>query len=381
MNHQSLSESFAYQEFPPAIQRGSLYFCQFYEIGDEIDLAGISARLAQPAVRRKMSVRVRRADSIQIAEPPIQVELGTLSLQQDTQTLTGRLRSSIYDLGAIALTLEIVLPEPTDWRTIAELMAILQDSPTELQAGFLSQIDELEKLLYPLIKKPHRSAIVEDYTIVVIERLVETIDPKALASHPLVWAALLGEKHPLSTEAAGLLTQMSYYPNDLALLSWNGALLIEPDGDATATALSLLEFANVELLLMRSYDAELDTELSLFYSRLPKKRPRFTFPLVKRYSRLLYDLQRLVAEFTEFTERVDNALKVTDDVYWNRLYTSTLAVLRVDVWRAGVEHKLSLLRETYSMLHDEADTERAIALEWTIIILIAFEIVMAWVRP
>jgi len=33
------------------------------------------------------------------------------------------------------------------------------------------------------------------------------------------------------------------------------------------------------------------------------------------------------------------------------------------------------------MLHDEADTERAIALEWTIIILIAFEIVMAWVRP
>ena len=344
-------------------------------------MAGISARLAQPAVRRKMSVRVRRADSIQIAEPPIQVELGTLSLRQDTQTLTGRLRASIYDLGAIALTLEIVLPEPTDWETIAELMGILQDSPTELQAGFLSQIDELEKLLYPLIKKPHRSAIVEDYTIVVIERLVETIDPKTLASHPLVWAALLGEKHPLSTEAAGLLTQMSYYPNDLALLSWNGALLIEPDGDATATALSLLEFANVELLLMRSYDAELDTELSGFYSRLPKKRPRFTFPLVNRYSRLLYDLQRLVAEFTEFTERVDNALKVTDDVYWNRLYTSTLAVLRVDVWRSGVEHKLTLLRETYNMLHDEADTERAIALEWTIIILIAFEIVMAWVRP
>ena len=381
MNHQSLSESFPHQEFPPAIQTGFLYFCQFYEIGDEIDLAGISARLAQPAVRRKMSVRVRRADSIQIAEPPIQVELGTLSLRQDTQTLTGRLRASIYDLGAIALTLEIFLPEPTDWHTIAELMGILQDSPTELQAGFLSQIDELEKLLYPLIKKPHRSAIIEDYTIVVVERLVEIIDPKVLASHPLVWAALLGEKHPLSTEAAGLLTQMSYYPNDLALLSWNGALLIEPDGDATATALSLLEFANVELLLMRSYDAELDTELSLFYSRLPKKRPRFTFPLVKRYSRLLYDLQRLVAEFTEFTERVDNALKVTDDVYWNRLYTSTLTVLRVDVWRSGVEHKLTLLRETYSMLHDEADTERAIALEWTIIILIAFEIVMAWVRP
>jgi hypothetical protein len=132
---------------------------------------------------------------------------------------------------------------------------------------------------------------------------------------------------------------------------------------------------------MRSYDAELDTELSLFYRRLPKTRPRFTFPLVKRYSKLLYDLQRLVAEFTGFTERVDNSLKVTDDVYWNRLYTSIMSVLRVDVWRSGVEHKLTLLRETYSMLHDEADTERSTTLEWTIIILIAFESVMAWVRP
>jgi uncharacterized Rmd1/YagE family protein len=57
-----------------------------------------------------------------------------------------------------------------------------------------------------------------------------------------------------------------------------------------------------------------------------------------------------------------------------------LNVLRVDVWRAGVEHKLALLRETYSMLHDKADTERSTALEWTIILLIMFEIVMALLR-
>ena len=381
MKNQTISDLITDQNFPPAIQTGSLFFCQYYEIGDEIDLTGVPIRLTQPTVRRKMSVGVRRADSIQIAEPPIQVELGTFSFKREIQILTGRLRASIYDLGAIALTVEIPLTEPTDWHNIAELMAILQDPPADLKVGFLRRIDELERLLYPLIKKPNRSAIVEDYTVLVVERLVETVDLKALAAHPLVWAALLGEKQALSEEVAGLITQMSYYPNDLALLSWNGALLIEPDMEATATALSLLEFANVELLLMRSYDAELDQELSLFYRRLPQKYPRFSFPLVKRYSRLLYDLQRLVAEFTEFTERVDNSLKVTDDVYWNRLYTAMLAVLRVDVWRSGVEHKLTLLRETYSMLHDEADIERSTALEWIIIILIAFEIVMAWVRP
>ncbi len=80
------------------------------------------------------------------------------------------------------------------------------------------------------------------------------------------------------------------------------------------------------------------------------------------------------------TERVDNALKVTDDVYWNRLYSALLNVLRVDVWRDGVEHKLALIRETYSMLHAEADAERASALEWTVVLLILFEIVMALLR-
>jgi hypothetical protein len=43
-----------------------------------------------------------------------------------------------------------------------------------------------------------------------------------LAEHPQVWAALLGEQRALSPSAARLITSMSYYPDDLALLSWNG---------------------------------------------------------------------------------------------------------------------------------------------------------------
>lgn len=365
----------------PNIQKGLLLYCQFYEVGDEIHLENISSYIVQPTSLRQPTVRVRRAESIQIAKPPVQVELGFLALPELSIALEGRLRATIYDLGAITLTLEIRLENPTHWTEIASLMAMLQDTPVPLKSSFAKQLEELEKVIYPLIKKPNRSTIVEDYSILVIEALTDSlIEMTKLGQHPLVWAALLGEQEPLSENAAGLISQMSYYPQDLALLSWNGALLIEPDRQATATVLALLEFANVELLLMRSYDAALETELSSFYRRLPKQPPRFTFPLVRRYSRLLYDLQRLVAEFTEFTERVDNALKVTDDVYWNRLYSKALNVLRVDVWRSGVEHKLTLLRETYSMLHDEADTERASALEWTIVILIVFEIVTAWFR-
>ena len=64
--------------------------------------------------------------------------------------------------------------------------------------------------------------------------------------------------------------------------------------------------------------------------------------------------QTLVADSTELVERVENALKVTDDVYLARVYSSALDIFRGRVWRGGIERKLAIIRETYAMLNDEA---------------------------
>lgn len=360
----------------PDIQAGTLTIYQLYDIGDEIDLDVVPTCLAEPTARMQPPVRVRQAESIQIAQPPVRIEVGPASLTLNGRSLAGALRTSIYNLGAVVLAMELLLPQPTSWATVAELLWAAQELPATAQGHFEAALEKLERVLQPAIQQPHRASIVEDYSILLVKSLVSEVSAAAFAEHPLVRAALLGEQRPLSSSATGLITSMSYYPNDLALLSWNGALLLEPEPLAAATAADLIEFANVELLLMRSYDADLDAELPRMYRQIPRVKRRFTLPLMHRY-RLLHDVQRLVAEFTEVTERVDNALKVTDDVYWNRLYSAMLNVLRVDVWREGVEHKLELLRETYSMLHDQADAERSTALEWTIILLIVVEIVTA----
>lgn len=364
----------------PDIQAGTLTIYQLYDIGDEIDLDLAQTCLAKPTAYRRMPVRVRQSESIQIAQLPLRVELGTVAFALGGISLNGTLRTSIYDLGAVAIAMELSLPQPTNWTSVADLLLAAQEPPDAVQGHFKAALEEIERVLQPVIVQPNRASIFEDYSILVVERLVGDVNVAALAEHPQVCAALLGEQRALSPSAAGLITSMSYYPDDMALLSWNGALLLEPEPLAAATAADLIEFANVELLLMRSYDADLDAELRRMYRQLPRVQTRFALPLVRRYSGLLHDVQRLIAEITEVTERVDNALKVTDDVYWNRLYTAMLNVLRVDIWRAGVEHKLALLRETYSMLHDKADTERSTALEWTIILLIVFEIVIALLR-
>jgi uncharacterized Rmd1/YagE family protein len=47
-----------------------------------------------------------------------------------------------------------------------------------------------------------------------------------------------------------------------------------------------------------------------------------------------------------------------------------LALVRENAWRMGLERKLKILRDAYSMLNDEAQATRAEALEVAIVLLI-----------
>ena len=89
----------------------------------------------------------------------------------------------------------------------------------------------------------------------------------------------------------------------------------------------------------------------------------------------------MVAEVTELTERVDNALQVTEDVYLARIYASALELFRVPEVNAAVERKLAIIRDTYSALNDESLASRTELMELLIIVLILAEIVIALVRP
>ncbi len=364
---------------PPAIEAGRLTLYQLYDVGFSIDLDRAQALLSQHSASRPPLVPSRQSGSIQIAQPPLRVDLADADATLGDLTGRGRMRAGVYDLGVVVLALEIALPRGTSWKTVAHVLNAWQEPPPDLRDLFERTLESLSAEIRPAVTRPERSKIVEDYSILTVDRLVDgtTAD---IAGHPLVLAALLGESRPLSPTANRLIASLSYFPEDLALLSWNGALLIEPDPAAAQTAQELIEFANAELLLMRSYDADIDAELPRVYRRIESANSRFHLPFVRRYTLLMHDVQRLVVEVTEVTERVDNALKVTDDVYWNRLYSALMAVLRVQTWREGVDHKLALLRETYEMLHDESDTERATTLEIAVIILIAVELILALLR-
>jgi hypothetical protein len=256
------------------------------------------------------------------------------------------------------------------------------DVRTDLTPLFLRHLDALVDRIAPAIERPTTATVTEEYVVYRVSRLVgaggETLPTDALRDVDVV-PLLLNERRPLSADARRELLphRFSYYVDDLAILTWDNALVVEPvDGDSDVQF--ILEFANAQLLELRYFDAVLDAELPSMYERISAARSRLR--LTRRFGPLLAALQRTVADSTELVERVENSLKVTDDVYLARVYLAALDIFRGRAWRAGIDRKLAIIRETYAMLNAEAQAWRAEALELAIVLLIVAELVLALVR-
>ncbi|MGZ6388031.1 MAG: hypothetical protein ACXWQZ_02075 [Ktedonobacterales bacterium] len=359
---------------PPCIQRSTLHLYQLYDISDSIDLERARTTITAPSARVRPVVS--RGASIDIPQLPLEISMGTVPLTLDDFPLTGHLHARIYDLGIVAFRLILPLPEPLEWEQAVTLLAEVQSYPPAVMDIFNHGLDELHATLAPAIERPNATFRLEDYTILIVERLADGTPASRLARHPTLLRTALGERKRLSETAQSLATTLSYYEDDLILLTWSAAIVIEPDAAARDDATLLLEFANVQLLAFRSYDDEVGRDLRRITPRIARSR-RPVWLRLQSSSHFLREIYALIADITDTSARVENALKVTEDVYWNRVYSAAITVLRVDTWRTGIAETLGVLRQTASLLRDEAQAGWASLLELLVIVLIAVELVVA----
>jgi hypothetical protein len=169
----------------------------------------------------------------------------------------------------------------------------------------------------------------------------------------------------------------SYLRDDLAVIDWNSAFLLEPSGVNDIP--DLLEFATAHLLELRYYDALIDRELGRIYDEIEVRR-RAPAVFTRRYGRLQRKTAALLLELSEMTERLENAVKIVGDFYLARLYQGAIRRFRLPAWQESVLRKQKLLAGVNGLLSDAADTRRGELLEVTIILLILWEILFALFR-
>jgi hypothetical protein len=356
---------------------GEAILYRLYDVAYEIHLDRAADLLAPSAPVRPRPVR-GEAQSIQIPNPPLTVVLGTEKVSIGGEMRQAELSARLFDFGVMSLRLRIPPPPGVPWHEF--LMFGIAVGAFPAATVFDRCRDRLVERIALATVRPSQSEVTEEYTVFRIHRLSDA-EARSLAPDALddgdIARLLLGEPRPLSASARKemMSPRLSYFDDDLAVLTWSAALVVEPVRE-DADVQFVLEFANAQLLELRYFDAMLDQELPRIYDEVEAARRAFHL-LGRRFSRLLGGLQARVADFSESVERVDNSLKVTDDVFLARVYTAALDMFRGPIWRRGIDRKMAMVRDTYAMLNAESQALRGEVLELTIIALILFEIVFA----
>ncbi len=383
---------------------GGVVVYRLYDIGYEIDLERAMAVLAagpgepaalrltlphpdhpaEPVVAdRPLERRSARAEvqALQIKNPPITCALGPDTMTLDGRPQTVQVSARVFDFGVVSLRLDVAAPGLLAWGEFSRFGNAVDECDGESAALFERHIRRLTGQLRGAIERPQLAPVTEDYIVFRVTRLLgaagEPLPTTGLRDLDMV-PLLLNEQRTLSDEARRELLpyRFTYYPDDLAVLTWNSALIVDPtEGDSDVQL--ILEFANAQLLELRYYDAVLDAELPRMYDRIAESRAAGRALFRRRYAALLARLQTLVADSTEIVERAENALKVTDDVFLARVYAAALELFRARAWRGGIDHKLAIIRQTYAMLNAESMAVRSEVLEAAVVVLIVVEIILA----
>jgi hypothetical protein len=362
------------------VRLGQIQVLRLFDLAYEIDLtlAGeLWRRRAQGASTRGRLVRTP-AKAVAFGVAPLAIELGQVTLEAGDTSVIAAASVRLYDFGIAALRLRVPVRD-LSWHAFTRTVnqTYLAVGPAVVTGVWDALLKQLSDVLREALDRPTAAPLQEDYLIALVEEFDQPVTADALWDRVDLVPLLSGEERPLSDSARrDLLGQrFSYYPDDLAVITWDRAFIYEPRQETDVA--DVLEMANAQLLEIRTYDEMLDDELPRMRDMIEAARRRTNLLASRRYARLARRLYTLVAEVSELTERLDNALQVTEDVYLARVYGAAMELFRVPNVSNAVNRKLAIIRETYTALHSEAAGARAELLEIAILVLIAVEIILS----
>jgi hypothetical protein len=194
-----------------------------------------------------------------------------------------------------------------------------------------------------------------------------------LAQHAKELAMLVSlESLPLSQQQTQhtIENHASYYSSDLALIDYNASVLF--DSTEPKDLLEIIEFARVQLLELRFFDAALDKKLLEIYETLEKLERS------KDFSKAMKELAQYKLWIGEVMEKVDNALKLIGDIYLVHVYSLAAKEFNLQQWEGMVHEKMHTIEEIYTKLNDRVEESRHTKLEILLVVL-EFMFIALWI--
>ncbi|MDD1667879.1 MAG: hypothetical protein LUO96_05365, partial [Methanomicrobiales archaeon] len=313
----------------------STRFYRIYDIGREIDLTWLERELARDYFTARMSFLRVKQKSIMIEDPPLTIRMNPIRVEREGRSFEFAVVARVYDIGAISFC--FVHEDGEGGFSGLGEMASLFPEQEGLSDFYVQYLKTLGEIIRPHIRNfAIDPDFFEDYTVYVTDTRDDSHDPVAL---------LLGERREISPQVREeiLRNSLSYTTDDLAVLAWDSALLCNPE--TSTDLIDLIEFANVQVLELRYYDRELTRQMEKMYDDIEQAEHLSQFFRMRKYHAIMAKQMETYAGISEITEKVNNLIKVTEDVYYARVYATALKVLRIGQWSESVSRKMDVIRE------------------------------------
>lgn len=367
------------KEMPPTLKiaSGLCYIVFAYDAARSIDLNKAEARIREATQRSTLRHKRPTPSYFEYQPAPLRLTQDTEALKLDSFATRPSVDLQFYDFGAVAVTYTVDISRP--FSELLMLSEELYDNELLLADSRL-RVGQLLQVIGDSAAQAELAPVVEDYIVFHIASFAESIDVNRFhAEHSQEIARILrAERRPLSEQEVSdaFAARISYGLEDLTIVDWNAALLIDREGDDVR---AVLEYANVELLEMRYLDQKLDRALDQAYDTL-SKRSFSLARLLGYYGADLRSVAELQVDNAILFEGVNNTLKLLGDQYLARVYRLTNRRFHLDEWDTSILRKLQTLESIYEKISDQASNRRMEILEWVIVLLIAFSIALEFIH-
>src|SRR5262245_9491307 len=228
------------------VAQGVCHSIFVYDIAFSIDLNEAERRITSFTQRETIKHKRRAPRYFEYHPAPLRISqtTGPIGVIDRVQT-NPQVEIVLYDFGAVSVIYRLPLGgEVSDLLSLSEALyeneQLLKDSR--------GRVDELLKIIQPSVSKSRVSSFVEDYLIFQVGAFEEPVSIAELTTKygPRVAQILRAEARELSDDEVSdaLSHRISFGKDDVAVIDWNAALLLDKEPE---DELTVLEFANVEL--------------------------------------------------------------------------------------------------------------------------------------
>lgn len=287
----------------------------------------------------------------------------------------------LLPVGAISITVRV----PFEVDHLEDLVGFhdLQFDSGSLNADVRLVAEAVHRELKPFSIRPNPHLVEEEaYTVFCLEAPLRDLDGGRMGTEQWLMAnrrevaALLTQEADLdhlskqeAEESTG--RYLSYYQNDLAVIDWDAALLIDEKQDFEET-LYIMELANLQLAELEAYDRLIDESLERSYRDLGRREKR-------KRAQVLRDLREIRIDMARFNDELRNITKFFGDWHLARIYENIAARFHLGDWHRALDEKLKTLDELYEILKHDENNRWMLMLEVTIVLLFIIDLIILFV--